>query len=231
MPMARAACHFRAVELDVLSRASARVPLRACRASVRPTVQPVSRPYTTQGGAVRTAVMTQARPRSVANVGLMAGGSALLAGAYSWAMGPAECEAVVDRFASGGRVPAMEAKTPEDAKSIVNLYQLSFGTVCGLCAGVFIKKGFKLIATVLGAGFVMLQYLASKRVLKINWSSMESAYKSGLDSLAGASERNGVRSSSPPLVRIWNNLVNFLTANFQQRATFAAGLVLGLRLG
>lgn len=41
--------------------------------------------------------------------------------------------------------------------SSVNVYELSFGTVCGLCAGVFIKKGAKALAFVLGGVFVLLQ--------------------------------------------------------------------------
>ena len=41
--------------------------------------------------------------------------------------------------------------------STVNIYELSFGTVCGVCAGVFIKKGAKAIAFILGGIFMMLQ--------------------------------------------------------------------------
>ena len=41
--------------------------------------------------------------------------------------------------------------------SAVNYYELTFGTVCGLCAGVFIKKGAKAVAFFLGGVFVLLQ--------------------------------------------------------------------------
>ena len=40
---------------------------------------------------------------------------------------------------------------------MVNLYQLSFGTVAGVCAGVFIKKGAKAVAFFVGGVFVLLQ--------------------------------------------------------------------------
>lgn len=45
----------------------------------------------------------------------------------------------------------------EAPKSDINVYNLGFGTVCGICAGVFIKKGAKLLAFVLGGAFVFLQ--------------------------------------------------------------------------
>lgn len=35
----------------------------------------------------------------------------------------------------------------------------------------------------------------------------------------------------PTVVSLWSWLVNFLTADFQPRASFLAGLVLGLRIG
>lgn len=46
---------------------------------------------------------------------------------------------------------------PLPPKSSINLYELSFGTVCGICAGVFVKKGAKAVAFFLGGVFVMLQ--------------------------------------------------------------------------
>lgn len=41
--------------------------------------------------------------------------------------------------------------------SALSTYELSFGAVCGICAGVFVKKGAKLVAFMLGGAFVMLQ--------------------------------------------------------------------------
>lgn len=37
------------------------------------------------------------------------------------------------------------------------MFELSFGAVCGICAGVFVKKGVKLLAFFLGGVFVLLQ--------------------------------------------------------------------------
>ena len=46
---------------------------------------------------------------------------------------------------------------PPPPQSSVNIYELGFGTMCGICAGVFIKKGVKAVAFVLGGVFVILQ--------------------------------------------------------------------------
>ena len=42
-------------------------------------------------------------------------------------------------------------------ESILSVYQLSFGAVCGVCTGVFLKKGLRAIAFLLGGVFVLLQ--------------------------------------------------------------------------
>jgi hypothetical protein len=63
------------------------------------------------------------------------------------------------------RIPAQASPTdstvskdfPPPPTSAVNVYQLGFGTVCGVCAGVFIKKGARALAFLLGGVFVFLQ--------------------------------------------------------------------------
>ena len=42
-------------------------------------------------------------------------------------------------------------------ESMLNVYQLTFGTVCGICTGVFLKKGLRAIAFLLGGVFVLMQ--------------------------------------------------------------------------
>lgn len=55
-------------------------------------------------------------------------------------------------------VPPPPASSPvQEPKSIVNPYELGFGAVCGICAGVFVKKGAKMLAFLLGGVFVLLQ--------------------------------------------------------------------------
>lgn len=46
---------------------------------------------------------------------------------------------------------------PEPPKSILSLYELGFGTVAGICSGVFLKKGLRAIAFLLGGAFIFLQ--------------------------------------------------------------------------
>lgn len=188
--------------------------LTAVRQAVRP-----SRPISTVANLPRVS-----RRGLVASTGLLAGSSLLAGGLLGWNNKTIQCEPVVTEPPLN--VP--EAKP----KSIVNVYQLSFGTICGLCAGIFIKKGLKFIAFLLGGCYVFVQYLASKRLVKIDWNSLKGSYNKSINSLAGPVEDAGHgRFDKMPLVRIWRRLVDFLTSDFQERATFLAGLVLGLRLG
>jgi len=111
-------------------------------------------------------------------------------------------------------------------QSSVNLYELSFGTVCGVCAGVFIKKGIKTLAFVIGGVFVLLQYLGSSSVVKVDWAVVGKRF----ENLFYTRDALG-NKRAPNVGSLWNWMVNFLTANFQQRASFIAGLALGLRVG
>jgi hypothetical protein len=53
------------------------------------------------------------------------------------------------------------APLPPPPESSVNMYELTFGTVCGICAGIFVKKGAKALAVVFGGIFVLLQVSAA----------------------------------------------------------------------
>lgn len=126
--------------------------------------------------------------------------------------------------------PLSSSSEPEP-ESIVNVYQLSFGAICGVCAGVFIKKGLKFIAFLLGGGFVLLQYLNSQRLISVNWGKISKRYDGWVDGAAGPRDPAAKGWSNSTAARIWTRFTDFLTANFQERATFLAGLTLGLRLG
>ena len=58
--------------------------------------------------------------------------------------------------ASSGPVYTENYLAPPPVSS-VSFYELGFGTVAGVCAGVFIKKGAKALAFLLGGVFVLLQ--------------------------------------------------------------------------
>ncbi|KAJ7774718.1 FUN14 family-domain-containing protein [Mycena metata] len=120
-----------------------------------------------------------------------------------------------------------DAELPPPPPSAVNMYELTFGTVAGICAGVFIKKGAKTVAFFLGGIFVLLQYFGSFGVLKVDWESVGGRFQRlfyTTDSKTGS-------NATPTIYSLWRWMVDFLTADFQPRASFIAGLALGLRIG
>jgi hypothetical protein len=56
-----------------------------------------------------------------------------------------------------------DSNPPPPPASSLDFYELTFGSVCGICAGVFIKKGAKLVAFLLGGTFVLLQVMPISR--------------------------------------------------------------------
>ncbi|CAO1637621.1 unnamed protein product [Sympodiomycopsis kandeliae] len=126
--------------------------------------------------------------------------------------------------------PYVTSSPPEPAtdspESIVNIYQLSFGTICGICVGIFIKKGLKFVGFFLGGVFVLLQYLSNGQYIRgVNWGSIGKKYDGLLDRATGSDKDKN------KLLALYNRFVHFLTANFQERASLIAGLALGLRIG
>ncbi|KAJ7685086.1 FUN14 family-domain-containing protein [Mycena polygramma] len=120
-----------------------------------------------------------------------------------------------------------ELPPPPPPDSAVNVYELTFGTVAGICAGVFIKKGAKAVAFFLGGVFVLLQYFGSFGVLKVDWESMGSRFQR----LFYTTDPKTGSKATPTIYSLWRWMVDFLTADFQPRASFIAGLALGLRIG
>jgi FUN14 domain-containing protein 1 len=53
--------------------------------------------------------------------------------------------------------PIDSGEYPSPPQSSLSVYELSFGAVTGICAGVFIKKGAKAVAWFIGGIFVLLQ--------------------------------------------------------------------------
>jgi FUN14 domain-containing protein 1 len=152
--------------------------------------------------------------------------SALGLGLTTSFRGTVQCDATA-MPAHPANLKEQNVNYPPPPTSSVNLYELSFGTVCGLCAGVFIKKGAKMVAFFLGGVFVLLQYLGSWSVLRVDWSRVGSRFENAVyrtDPATGTKK-------APSVVSVWRWLVDFLTADFQPRASFLAGLALGLRVG
>ncbi|KAJ9094842.1 hypothetical protein QFC19_007771 [Naganishia cerealis] len=148
------------------------------------------------------------------------------------AKGDVKCDSAA---ASTGTAPTPSGKADDlPTQSILSPYELSFGAICGICAGIFIKKGAKLIAFFLGGTYVLLQYMQSRSFININWSKLSSAYENTFGSLPSAGSSLAPtegRRVAPTITGAYRWIVDFLTANFQQRASFIAGLGLGLRIG
>ncbi|EDR14251.1 uncharacterized protein LACBIDRAFT_305893 [Laccaria bicolor S238N-H82] len=132
-------------------------------------------------------------------------------------------------YCDGEALPKSQVYLPDlppPPASSLSLYELGFGTVAGLCAGVFVKKGAKALAVVLGGVFVLLQYMASTSVVRIDWGRVSSRFGEMFY------RRDGTGTKKPPTVSsIWNTLIDFLTADFQPRASFIVGFALGIRVG
>lgn len=71
--------------------------------------------------------------------------------------------------AAENRDPLPDPSQPPPPKSIIDAKQLGFGTVAGICAGVFVKKGLKAIAFALGGVYILLQYLSSQVCVVRQW--------------------------------------------------------------
>ncbi|KZT68216.1 hypothetical protein DAEQUDRAFT_745853 [Daedalea quercina L-15889] len=117
-------------------------------------------------------------------------------------------------------------EAPPPPQSSVSYYELTFGTIAGVCAGVFVKKGAKAVAFMLGGVFVLLQYLGSLSLLRVDWSRAASRF----ENLFYTTDAAG-HNRPPNVGSLFRWITDFLTADFQQRASFIAGFVLGIRIG
>jgi uncharacterized membrane protein (Fun14 family) len=90
--------------------------------------------------------------------------------------------------------------------------QFGVGGIGGLCVGYAVKKVAKLVAFVLGVGFLGLQYLAYKGIISINYGSLE-AWASDL--IKGAGFLEGI-------------LIAMIT-NLPFASSFMVGLTIGLK--
>ncbi|KAI9510875.1 FUN14 family-domain-containing protein [Russula earlei] len=115
---------------------------------------------------------------------------------------------------------------PPPPESIVNMHELTFGTVSGVCAGVFVKKGAKTLAWFFGGIFVLLQYLGATSIIKVDWTRAAARF----EGLFYRIDIDGTRRP-PNVYSLCRRLVDFLTADFQPRASFIVGFALGLRIG
>lgn len=70
------------------------------------------------------------------------------------------------------------------------------------------------------------QYFGSLNLIRIDWTRMSSRF----ENLFYTTDARGTKRA-PSIGSLFRWIVDFLTADFQQRATFIAGFGLGLRIG
>ncbi|KAI0780789.1 FUN14 family-domain-containing protein [Trametes elegans] len=174
--------------------------------------------------------MKGSMPRFVLKIGLAGLGIGLTCLAapviYCDPTAKATGPAVVPPLSQGKAAPVQPTPPPPPPRSSVNFYELTFGTVCGVCAGVFVKKGAKAVAFAMGGVFVLLQYLGSLSLVRVDWSRAATRF----ENLFYTKDATG--ATRPPNVgSLFRWVIDFLTADFQQRASFIAGFTLGLRIG
>ncbi|PPQ83338.1 hypothetical protein CVT25_003977 [Psilocybe cyanescens] len=167
-----------------------------------------------EAGQKRPLLSSVAKGFAVAGVGI---------GLSSLRKDPIQCDAPQPPKSTD---PIYPDDRPPPPVSSVSLYELSFGTVVGLCAGVFVKKGAKAVAWFLGGVFVLLQYMGSASLVRVDWGKAAGKFENLFYTKDAA---GGTRP--PNVLSLWHWLINFLTADFQPRASFIAGFVLGLRIG
>jgi len=189
-----------------------------------PIIQSLRRPAIAQ-----RSILAQARPlarafhapapirfHALPKVGLGLGLAGLATTGLLWRQ-PVQCDSLAEDI-------------PQDIpQSDLNIQNLGFGTAAGICSGVFVAKGLKAVAFLLGGLFVILQYMSSQSLLKTNWRSIENKYDALVDKAAGGPSAIG--SASNRASRLFSRFSDFLMADFPPRATFMAGFLLGLRLG
>jgi FUN14 domain-containing protein 1 len=71
-----------------------------------------------------------------------------------------------------------------------------------------------------------LKYLGSTSIVRVDWERASNKF----ENLFYTKDISGA-IRPPNMLSLWNWLIDFLTADFQPRASFIAGFVLGLRIG
>ncbi len=95
--------------------------------------------------------------------------------------------------------------------------QLTFGGLAGFATGYALKKIGKVLAVILGIGFLSLQLLAYAGYIQIDWTRIQQ----DVDPLLDQARLQG----------LWNQLLEVLTFNLPFAGGFTAGFVLGLKRG
>ena len=93
--------------------------------------------------------------------------------------------------------------------------------------GVCLAPGQSLhVHTLPSISLLCIQYLGSLNLLRVDWPRVASRF----ESLFYTTDAAG-RKKAPNVASLFRLITDFLTADFQQRASFIAGFLLGIRIG
>ncbi|KAG0247000.1 hypothetical protein BGX31_000030 [Mortierella sp. GBA43] len=112
-----------------------------------------------------------------------------------------------------------------EKEPLINTKELTFGMVMGLCSGYLFKKLGRMMMIVVGLGFVWMQLLSSSGYIQVNWPLIERRFKETFDlDKDGKVTMNDARHG-------FRLLLELLTKNFQFKATYVGGYIMGFRYG
>jgi uncharacterized membrane protein (Fun14 family) len=103
--------------------------------------------------------------------------------------------------------------------------QISFGGICGWCAGMASKQIGKTAAVVIGTGFIGMQVLACNGYVHVNWKKMEADVMGVLDlNKDGKVDHHDLKG--------WlDKGLSVCRYNMPSSAGFAGGFLIGIRYG
>ena len=96
----------------------------------------------------------------------------------------------------------------------VILVQLGIGGIGGFLVGYAVKKVAKMLAVILGLGFLSLLYLSYKGIIQISYDRLLSEVEGGLE-----------------LIGIGQSVISSIIANIPFATSFITGFILGLKKG
>ncbi|TPX56972.1 hypothetical protein PhCBS80983_g04177 [Powellomyces hirtus] len=102
---------------------------------------------------------------------------------------------------------------------------MTMGGALGAFTGFFTKKVGKMVAFIIGGGFVLLQFLAHAGFITISWSNVQKSFNRKLNT-----DANGQVPPSTVVV-IFKRLLRWLTADIPFTGGFIAGFWIGFRFG
>ncbi|MEM1545252.1 MAG: FUN14 domain-containing protein [Candidatus Methanomethylicia archaeon] len=100
-----------------------------------------------------------------------------------------------------------------DALNVI-LLQLGIGGIGGFLVGYAVKKVAKILAVILGLGFLSLLYLSYKGIIQISYDRLLGEVESGLK-----------------FIGIGQSVISSIIANIPFAASFITGFILGLKKG